>query len=119
MKFKDQKAIYLQIVDFLLENILIGQFLPEERIPSVRDMAVSIEVTTNTALRAYNFLQDHEIIYNKRGVGYFVSKDGVEKTQALKQQVFLKETVPEFFKEMKLLKIDFSELEKLYRRQTK
>jgi len=117
MKFKDQKAIYLQIADFLLENILAGQLPPGKRIPSVRDMAVSIQVTTNTTLRAYNYLQDHDIIFNKRGVGYFLAEDGYEKTQTLKRKIFLKETVPELFKQMRLLKIDFSELEALYRNQ--
>ena len=114
MKFNSQKAIYLQIVDYLLENILAGQFPPKERIPSVRDMAASMQVTSNTILRAYNYLQDNEIVYNRRGRGYFVAEEGLENTRALKRRKFVKETLPEVFKLMKLLKIDFSELEALY-----
>lgn len=115
MKFKEKRAIYLQIADYILENILAGEWQPEERMPSVRDMASAVEVNPNTATRTYSYLQDHEIIYTERGVGYFVAKDGLAKTKALKRKEFMKETLPELFKMMKLLEIDFSELEALYR----
>ena len=114
MRFKEKKAIYLQIADYVQENILAGQFPADQRMPSVRDLAVSVQVNPNTVTRTYNYLQENGIIYTKRGVGYFVAKDGYEKTLALKRKVFLQETLPEVFKMMKLLKIDFSEFEEQY-----
>lgn len=115
MKFKEQKAIYLQIVDYVLENILAREWPPDERIPSARDMASAVGVNPNTVMRAYSYLQDHEIIYMRRGVGFFVDEEGLEKTRALKRKEFQKETLPELFKMMQLLEIDFSDLEQWYR----
>lgn len=68
------KAIYLQIVDRISDSILSGEFNEDERLPSVRDYAASMEVNANTAMRAYEKLTDKGLIYNRRGIGFFVSK---------------------------------------------
>ena len=73
MEFGDSNAIYLQIADQLSENILLRKWSPGDRIPSVRELAVSVEVNPNTVMRTFNYLQEKGIIYNKRGIGYFVS----------------------------------------------
>ncbi|MCK5673954.1 MAG: GntR family transcriptional regulator, partial [Spirochaetales bacterium] len=73
MQFKDKKAIYIQIADKIADNILSERWKEEERIPSVREMAVNMEVNPNTIARTYTYLQDMQIITNKRGIGYFVS----------------------------------------------
>lgn len=117
MIFKEKKAIYLQIAEFVQENILAGELPAEERMPSVRDMAAAVRVNPNTVTRTYSYLQDNEIIYTERGVGYFVAKDAYEKILTLKRKVFLQETLPEVFRMMKLLKIDFSELQTMYEQE--
>ena len=71
MKFKESKSIYLQIADRICDEILQGQYMEEERIPSVREYAATVEVNANTVVRTYDYLQGQEIIYNKRGIGYF------------------------------------------------
>ena len=53
----------------------------EERILSVREYAATVEVNANTVVRTYDYLQGQEIIYNKRGIGYFVSAGDVYKRQ--------------------------------------
>jgi DNA-binding transcriptional regulator YhcF (GntR family) len=73
MKFKESKSIYLQIADRINDEILQGQYAEEGRIPSVREYAATVEVNANTVVRTYDYLQGQEIIYNKRGIGYFVS----------------------------------------------
>lgn len=73
MKFKESKSIYLQIADRICDEILQGQYTEEERILSVREYAATVEVNANTVVRTYDYLQGQEIIYNKRGIGYFVS----------------------------------------------
>jgi GntR family transcriptional regulator len=78
MEFGDNNAIYLQIADHFCENILLQKWNPGDRIPSVREMAVSIEVNPNTVMRTFNYLQDKGIIFNKRGIGYFVTEDGFQ-----------------------------------------
>ena len=74
MKFKESKPIYLQIADRICDEILQGQYKEEERIPSVREYAATVEVNANTVVRSFDYLQNQEIIYNKRGLGYFVSQ---------------------------------------------
>ena len=114
MDFKDNKAIYLQIADIFCENILLKKWNEGERIPSVRETAVNIEVNPNTVMRTFNFLQDMEIIYNKRGIGYFVSDDAFDKTLSFKKENFLKHELPSMFKAMDLLNINFDELKEYY-----
>ena len=73
MNFKESKAIYLQIADRICDEILLGQYPEEERIPSVREYAAIVEVNANTVMRSFDYLQVQNIIYNKRGIGYFVA----------------------------------------------
>lgn len=118
MEFGESNAIYLQIADHFCENILMRKWNAGDRIPSVREMAVSIEVNPNTVLRTYNYLQDKGIIYNKRGIGYFVSEDGLEKTLQLRKEDFIGSDLPRLFKAMSLLNITLDELQGLYREFT-
>ena len=114
MDFNENKTIYLQIADLICENILTGKWREESRIPSVREIAVDLEVNPNTAVRAYNFLQEKDIIYNKRGIGYFVSHDGFDKTLQLQKDEFIKNELAAIFKKMDLLKISMNQIQELY-----
>jgi GntR family transcriptional regulator len=110
MEFKDSKSIYLQIADLFCENILTKRWKENERIPSVREMAIAMEVNPNTAMRSFLFMEEKGIIYNKRGIGYFVSEDGYKKTLALRKEIFIKNELPEFFKTLKLLKMTIADI---------
>lgn len=114
MEFRETQAIYLQIADYICESILKKKWTGDERIPSVRELAVNMEVNPNTVMRTFNFLQDKGIIFNKRGIGYFISEDGYQQTLELKKQTFLEEEMPKFVKNMKLLGITISDVEKYY-----
>lgn len=114
MNYSDLKPIYLQIVDTLCEQILEGALRPSERIPSVREMAVTMQVNPNTLMRSYSYLEEQKIIAMSRGIGYFLAEDAKQKIIALKRQAFLQEDVPHFFKMMDLLEMDWNELIKLY-----
>jgi DNA-binding transcriptional regulator YhcF (GntR family) len=110
MEFHKKEAIYLQIVEMVCEKILTRQWEEGEKIPSVRELAVSIEVNPNTVLRAYGFLQEKEIVRIKRGVGYFVSKGAFGATLSFMKKNFLRNDLPHFFKSIRLLGIDFDDL---------
>ena len=114
MKFKESKSIYLQIADRICDEILQGQYKEEERIPSVREYAATVEVNANTVVRSFDYLQGQDIIYNKRGLGYFVAQEGRERILGLRKEVFLKEELPEFFRQLKTLDISMKEIEKMY-----
>ncbi len=112
MDFTENKSIYLQIRDYMSEKILLGDYQEGERIPSVRELGVRLEVNPNTVLRGYELLQNENIVFNKRGMGYFVSIGAVKKIKEIKKQDFIEEVLPALFKNMQLLDIDFDELKK-------
>ena len=114
MEFKDKQSIYLQIADYICEQILLGVWPPGERIPSVRDMAASTEVNPNTVIRTYDFLQNNDIIFNKRGIGYSVADDANELILKLRRERFLDNDLPECFKNIYLLKISLEKLQIRY-----
>ena len=115
MNFKESKAIYLQIADRICDEILLGQLGEEERIPSVREYAAIVEVNANTVMRSFDYLQSQNIIYNKRGIGYFVSTGTRELIHSLRKNTFLKEELDYFFRQIKTLDIPIEEITDMYR----
>ena len=114
MNFHENKAIYLQIADYFYDNILQKNLKPDERIPSVRDMAIQTEVNPNTVMRTYTFLQSQNIIYNKRGIGYFIDGSAYEKALNTKKNEFILEQVPKFFSTMESLGLNIKDIEKMF-----
>lgn len=114
MDFKENKAIYLQIADRICEEILTGVFREEERVPSVREYAVKVEVNVNTVMRSYDKLQGDGVIYNRRGIGYFVAGGAVLRIKEMKKQTFMKEDMPVFFRQALLLGMTAEELQGEY-----
>ena len=86
MEFNSNKSIYLQICDNICEKILSGELQPEARIPSVREYGADIGVNPNTVMRSYEKLTNEGIIFNRRGIGYFISPDAKEIVQKAQQK---------------------------------
>lgn len=114
MNFKEQKPIYMQVADRFCREVIQGNYSDDERVPSVRDYAALVEVNVNTAMRSYDLLQQRDIIYNKRGIGYFVSEGAKDKIMKLWREEFENEVLPDVFKQMDLLGISVDEVETLY-----
>ena len=110
MDFQKQKPIYLQIADRLMEQILGGQV--DDRMPSVREVASAMGVNPNTVVRSFDHLQTAEIIYNRRGVGYFVSADARQRILAAQRREFLEDELPVIRQRLKALDISIDELVK-------
>lgn len=110
MEFNSNKSIYLQICDNICEKILSGELQPEARIPSVREYGAEIGVNPNTVMRSYEKLTGEGIIYNKRGIGYFISPDALETVLATQRKDFLENELPQILRRMKLLGIDPKEV---------
>lgn len=113
MDFKAKKGIYLQIADNICQQILRGELNPLDRVPSVRDMAVSLQVNRNTVMRTYTHLQDTKIFTNKRGVGFFVAQEALIKLRARDKELFLKEELPLLIQKVKLLELNSTQLANL------
>jgi len=114
MEFRQNQAIYLQIADHISERILSGVWKEGERIPSIREMSEGIEVNPNTVMRSYGYLQDLDIIYNQRGIGYFVAEDAYRKTLEQKKKSFIRRELPRIFRTMDLLHLTCEDLKILY-----
>ena len=114
MEFSNPKPIYQQIADFILEMIITEKWSAGSRILSIREMAANVEVNPNTVTRAYNYLSETEIIYNKRGIGYFLSEDAAEKAKAYERWKFINEQLPKVLDTMQLLGITITEFNNLH-----
>ncbi len=108
--FNNTQTIYMQIVDWVFEQILTAAWKPGDKAKSVRELAVMFEVNPNTVMRSYDYLQNNGIFLNKRGIGFFVTDDAVEKIKFLRKREFMEEEVPVFIKNVKLLDIDVNEI---------
>ena len=73
-----------------------------------------MEVNANTVVRSFDYLQGQDILYNKRGLGYFVAQGGRERILELRKEVFLRDELPEFFRQLEMLDIPLSDVEKMY-----
>ncbi len=119
MEFRESQSIYLQIADYVCEKILLQEWKPGERIPSVRELAVQLEVNPNTVMRTFEHLQQNEIIYNQRGIGYHVAQGAVKTAMKYRKIDFTEKDLPNFFRNMYLLEIDMEELAKLFEKYKK
>jgi DNA-binding transcriptional regulator YhcF (GntR family) len=119
MNFNANQSIYLQIADFVKERILSDQWRKEDKIPSVRDLAIELQVNPNTVMRAYDLLQQQGILYNRRGLGNYVSADAGNKILADRKEYFKQSELPVLFRTMHLLGVSFNELEGLYKNYVK
>ena len=117
MKFKESRPIYLQIADRICDEIHQGIYPEDGRIPSVREYAALVEVNANTVVRTYDYLQSQEIIYTRRGLGYFVSPGARKKIFSLRKAAFLSTELPEFFKQLRTLGIPIEEIVRMYGEQ--
>jgi DNA-binding transcriptional regulator YhcF (GntR family) len=116
MQFRESQAIYLQIADYVCEKILLKEWMPDQRIPSVRDLAIQLEVNPNTTMRAVDFLQQQEIIYNQRGIGYFVSPGAYKNALQYRKNEFTEKDMPAVFRNMYLLGMEIDELKPRFER---
>lgn len=115
MQFKENQTIYLQIAERISDEILLGHYAIGSRIPSVREYTALVEVNANTVMRSYEFLQTQSIIFNKRGIGFFVSPDAKIKIKSYRRNEFLKNELQRFFIQIYTLNISMEEIDLMYK----
>ncbi|MEG1580823.1 MAG: GntR family transcriptional regulator [Bacteroidaceae bacterium] len=119
MNFKDTRPIYQQIAERIHDEIMLEYYQEDERIPSVREYAAIVEVNVNTIVKAYDYLSSIGLIYNRRGMGYYVSIGAREQIAAIRREEFMKNTLPTLFNEMKVLNISMEEIIKKWAETSK
>lgn len=90
LDYRDVRPIYTQITDGFREQILSGILQPEEKLPSVRELASGLAINPNTIQRAYRQLEMEGWIATVPGKGCFVchSQEGMEKEMEKWYQAF-------------------------------
>jgi GntR family transcriptional regulator len=106
MQFNNHQSIYVQIAALMEEEIASGRWVEEERIPSVRDLGIQLEVNPNTVMRSYEMAQEDELIYNKRGLGYFVQQGARSIIIEKRKQAFNETEIPAFASKIIALGMD-------------
>lgn len=92
LDLKNRKPIYEQVVDHFKELIINGVLQPDEKIPSVRDLAKQLTINPNTIQKAYRELEYQGYIYSVQGLGSFISTRpnkviDLEKANKLKDEI--------------------------------
>ena len=100
-KFSSDKAIYLQIIDIIIQKIIVGEYPLGSKLPTVRELASQIKVNPNTVQRAFTDLEELGVIFTKSTNGRFVSEDE-DLVKNFKDQL-ANQTIDEFFHKMELI----------------
>jgi len=114
MTYNTEKPVYLQILDYICNQIVLNNWKTDEKIPSVRELSVTISVNPNTTFRAIERAESIGIIYIKRGLGYFVSADAKQKIEDIFKVEFFEEMLPVVFNKMLLYDISIENIEQKF-----
>ncbi len=101
----------MQIAEYIHDLILSNVWEDGQRIPSVRDMAMELEVNPNTVIRTYSLLQEEGTLENQRGIGYFTAKDARTLVLQKRREHFLKRELPSLFETMERLGLTMKDLQ--------
>lgn len=99
LKFQNGEPVYLQIVEFIKQNIFLGKGKNKEKLPSRREIAAMLEVNPNTVQKAYKILEeDGYIITPPKSSSYLNIPEDILK---LKRETQQKKDTLEFIKKSK------------------
>lgn len=109
MEFDSNKPIFIQIADNICNRVLRGELKAADRIPSVREWGATIGVNPNTVARSYELLASRGVIYNQRGIGYFIAGDAVDVIRTMERGKFIDEEIPAFCQRATLLDVKLTD----------
>jgi len=104
------KSIYLQIAEMIENEILLGRLKEDDQVPSTNDFARIYGINPATARKGLSILADEEILYKKRGLGMYVSKEARKLILKKRQKAFFKETIPDLVREAGRLEVTMEDL---------
>ncbi len=110
----DNRPIYVRLADQICDRILLDEYRKLERIPSVREYAVTQQVNPATAARAFEILERQGVIFNKRGLGFFVAENAVDTIRKMRLDNLLGEESELFFSRLAVLEVSPDQLKEMY-----
>lgn len=105
--FDNERPIYVQLIEKIRLEIISGKLMPGERIPSVRELAITARVNPNTMQKALVELENEGLIYTERTNGKFVTNNN-ELIANIKKEL-AKEKVNNYLKDMKNIGVSYQE----------
>lgn len=118
MHMDDSKPIYIQISEWLENEILAGSFQVDDKVHSQYSLAEIFTINPATAAKGLNKLADEEVLYNRRGLGKFVSKDAKGIIKNKRKSETLKKLIEDVVMEAERLDVTEDELKTMLK-QTK
>ncbi|MBI9031640.1 GntR family transcriptional regulator [bacterium] len=118
-KFRDDQPIYLQIKDEIEEAIIAKRILEGEQILSIRALSTEYRVNPITISNAYAELEASNILYKKRGLGFFVKEGARQMLLREKRYDFIQKDLKNIVDKARIVDIDITliieELQKLFK----
>lgn len=110
----DNRPIYIRLADRICDMILSHEYHAMDKIPSIRDYAVQQQVNPATAARAFETLERQGVIFNKRGLGSFISPDAEQVIKEMRLATLLGNESELFFQRLSLLGVSPDQLRDMY-----
>lgn len=114
MIFSENKPIYLQIAESIMDRIQRGDLAEGSRMPSVREYAADTGVNPNTVMRTYTWLQNESLISMKRGIGYFIEAGASKKISDVRYRDFFENDFKVFMNKLAAFGISPDQLKNDY-----
>lgn len=115
IKMDGTKPIYVQISEWIENEILNGSFEKERKVHSQYTLAKMFNINPATAAKGLNILFEQKILYNKRGLGKFVSTDAEKIIIDKRKNQTLKGLVQEVVLESERLHVSEEEIIKMFK----
>lgn len=114
MEFKNDIPIYMQIINKIKEQLIVGEFKPGEKLLSVREYSKKVKVNPTTIQRVYKELEMEGFIYTQRGMGSFITED-MELVLRLKKDI-ANTLTNEYIMKMSFIGIDKVQLQEFIKK---
>ncbi len=108
--WSDDQPIYRQLKDKVVTAIMEGSLIEGEALPSVRNVAVDLQINPITASKAYQELVMDGLVEKRRGLGMFVIEGARDKLLEAERAKFIEEEWPRVLETIRRLGFDVDEL---------
>lgn len=109
--FENDKPIFIQIIEKLKIDIVSKKYLPNQKLPSVREFSFTFEVNPNTVQKALNELEDLGLIYTERTNGKFVTEN-TDLINSVRKEI-INENVNKFYLQMSKIGVTDEEIKEI------